>query len=372
MRISYLLPKCTPDNSHGRYVIELVRRIAGKHSITIYAGQFWRPLKSIANCRVLPVLQRPALARLASLWLESLLAVRCRSSDVVHVQGADAPIGNVVTAHFCNQSVRALNRSDGGVYRRFNYALGAAAEKHCFTRYSVGRIIAVSRMLKNEIVNHYGVDAEKVIVIHHGVDPEAFHPRNRLRWRETVRQSHGIGAGDCVVLYVGGDYRRKGLVTLVEALRRLPREVKVLAVGVGLDTTLNNIGSESGLAGRITFLPPTEHVGQFYAAADLFVLPTVYDTFSLATLEAMASGLPVVVSARAGVSEILRHGSDSLLLADPTDPEELAHSLRRLTSEETLRRHLGSEARSTAELHSWDRVVSETVGVYERTMVHAA
>ncbi len=84
MRISFLLTKCTPDNGHGRYVIELARRLAENHSIKVYAGEFWRPLQSIATCRLLPVLQRPAFTRLASLWVGSLVAVDRDSADSGH------------------------------------------------------------------------------------------------------------------------------------------------------------------------------------------------------------------------------------------------------------------------------------------------
>jgi UDP-glucose:(heptosyl)LPS alpha-1,3-glucosyltransferase len=221
-------------------------------------------------------------------------------------------------------------------------------------------------MLKNEIVHHYGVEAGKTVVIHHGVDTEAFHPRNRSRWREGIRSAYGVRSGESVALFVGGDYRRKGLTTLVKAVRRLP-SVKVFAVGVKPDGELHSISKANGLEDRIIFLPGTEHVAQFYAAADFFVLPTSYDTFSLATLEAMASGLPVVVSSGAGVSEILNQNSDCLLLDDPTNVEELGYSLGRLLHETGLKEHLGSEARSTAERHSWERVVEETVRVYEDT-----
>ncbi len=364
MRISFLLTKCTPDNGHGRYVIELARRLAENHSIKVYAGEFWRPLQSIATCRLLPVLQRPAFTRLASLWVGSLVAVDRDSADIVHVQGADAPIGNVVTAHYCNEAVRALNDSNQDFYQRFNSALGSAVEKHCFTRSSARRIIAVSNMVREEIVALYGVDAGRVNVLHHGVDIEAFHPANRDRWRDAVRESQGVGVEEFVVLFVGGDYQRKGLLTLLGAIRQLPKRVKVIAVGIKPDARLATLLSEQALQTRISLVAPTVDVAPFYAAADCFVLPTRYDTFSLATLEAMASGLPVVVSRRAGVCEILSHQVDSLLLEDPANSEELARILSGLLTEEPSRVRLGVNARVTATWHSWDRVVRETLEVY--------
>src|SRR5947209_4782275 len=102
MRISFFVPRCTPDNSHGRYVIELARRLGREHSITVNAGAFWPPLRSVARCISLPVPNRPAIARLAALWTTSVVTARRQVADIVHVQGADAPVGNIVTAQYCN------------------------------------------------------------------------------------------------------------------------------------------------------------------------------------------------------------------------------------------------------------------------------
>src|SRR5215831_3405882 len=102
MRITYFLPRCTPENSHGRYVIELLSRLRSGNQVTVYSSRFWEPVKSWVRCRRLPLLHRPALARIGTLWAESIISVDRFSSDIVHIQGADAPVGNVVTAHFCN------------------------------------------------------------------------------------------------------------------------------------------------------------------------------------------------------------------------------------------------------------------------------
>src|SRR5262245_32543605 len=108
MRITFLVPRCTPDNSHGRYVIELSRRLSRHNTVVVHSGSFSEPPTPSMKHRFLPIPDRPAIARLASLWVTAPLTTKRLSGDVVHIQGADAPVGNVVTAHCCNAAMRTL------------------------------------------------------------------------------------------------------------------------------------------------------------------------------------------------------------------------------------------------------------------------
>jgi glycosyltransferase involved in cell wall biosynthesis len=372
MQISYVVPRCTPDNSHGRYVIELARRFAGSHSVSVYSGAFSPTLRSAVKCQWLPIPLRPAVARLATLWSASVVACMRRPADIVHVQGADAPVGNVVTAHFCNRTMQGLVEGTQNLHRRINRYVGAAAERYCMSKPSTRRIIAVSETVKSDIEREYGVDPHKTIVIHHGVDSQVFHPRHRARWRVSVRDRLGLRRKDFVVLFVGADYHRKGLIPLLKAAQRVPAALKVLAVGLKPDATLAHTVEDKGLHYLVRFLGHCTDIAPLYAAADCFALPTRYDPFSLATLEAMASGLPVIVSRTAGVSELLTHDCDSLLLEDPDNVDVLAQILERLVRNDKLRTALSVQARNTAERHSWDEVAKQTLAVYRTTLMGSA
>lgn len=364
MRINFFVPRCTPDNSHGRYVIELSKQFSKTHSVRVFAGVFSPDIGSIVECHRLPVQQRPAVARLATLWAGSLLAVRRWPADITHNQGADAPVGDIVTAQFCNQTIRNMS-AGAGLYRRFNYGLGAVVEKYCMTKSSTRKVIAVSRRVKSEIEREYGVSPQKVVVVHHGVDLEVFQPQLQGRLRDSVRVQLGFARTDLVALFVGGDYRRKGLLTLLKALPLTSRPVKVLAVETTPDRPLTDLIGQSGLTAAVRFVANTAQMAPLYAAADCFVLPTRYDTFSMATLEAMACGLPVIVSRVAGISELLGNGRDALLLEDSEDHLALAKHLEKLISDRTFREALGVEGRKTAEHHSWSEVAKRTLSVYE-------
>jgi UDP-glucose:(heptosyl)LPS alpha-1,3-glucosyltransferase len=170
------------------------------------------------------------------------------------------------------------------------------------------------------------------------------------------------------VLFVGADYRLKGLLPLLQGAQAVAGSLKILAVGVRPDRDLRNVVEREGLSHLVDFLGPRMDMPSLYSAADCFALPTRYDTFSLVTLEAMASGLPVIVSKRAGVAEILTPDLDSLVLEEPNDVPMLARHLQQLFVNDGLRNNLGAEARKTAERHSWDQVALRTLEVYHETL----
>jgi UDP-glucose:(heptosyl)LPS alpha-1,3-glucosyltransferase len=362
MRISYFLPKCTTDNSHGRYVIELSTRLSTEHQVTVYAGAFWSSLTPSVQRRFLTVPNRPALARLAMLWATSLLRGKRELADIVHVQGADAPIGNVVTAHYC--CAVQWGSGERGIARRLNDKIGAIAERYSLSKPSTRRVIAVSQQVKADIEREYGVDRRRISVIPNGVDLQAFNPGSRDRWRKTIRESLGFAPKEFVVLFVGGDYRRKGLVVLLKAIAQVRPVCRVLTVGVELDRSLKDFIRKRGLSHVVRFHDSTENLAPLYAAADCFALPTLYDTFSMAALEAMASGLPVIISRRAGLTEVMSPDRDCLVLEDPRDVENLTRTLQDLVGDEDLQSSLGVEARRTAERYSWEAVARDTVAVY--------
>ncbi len=367
MRISYIVPRCTPENSHGRYVIELAKRLNREFPVTVYSGAFWEPLRSIIRCRYVPVPNRPTILRLGALWAASFVAHNWHFGDIVHVQGADAPVANVVTAQCCSAAMRAAGSRGRRLHHRINFAIGAAGEKYCMSKPSTRRVIAVSPKVKGEIEQLYRIDPGKAVVVPLGVDPEEFHPRQRLRWREGIRDKLGIGRHEFVVIFVGGDFRRKGLMELVRAAANL-RSFRILAVGVRQEASLTQLLEQEGLLSNFTFVETTGDIAPFYAAADAFALMTRYDTFSMATVEAMATGLPVVVSREAGITEYLDDGQDSFLLSTCTDVENLTRVIDRLVGDTALRETIGAAARKTAERFSWDSIAAQTLAVYRQVV----
>jgi glycosyltransferase involved in cell wall biosynthesis len=136
---------------------------------------------------------------------------------------------------------------------------------------------------------------------------------------------------------------------------------------VGQDESFSyeDILRRNGLENRMTILPIVPQVESYYAAADMYAGPSLEDSFAIPPLEAMACGLPVIVSRQAGVSELVTHGVDGFVLEDPTDSRQLAELIRRIYASAELRRNMGSRAEVTARQYTWQRNAEEMGKVFE-------
>lgn len=245
-------------------------------------------------------------------------------------------------------------------------------EKRLFASERCRKVIANSRMVKEDILRHYHVPEAKIAVIYNGVDLLRFHPRNRERVGKTTRQALGLGPDERVLLLVGSGFERKGVRSLIhgaaEALaksRHTP--LRLIIAGKGNPRPYLALARRLGLREQIRFVGIWPRVEALYAAADAFVLPTLYDPFSNACLEAMASGLPVLTSEANGASELIVHGRSGLIVKDPMDPSEIGEKLVELF-EKGKGQAMGLEARETAEGFPIRRTLLETLKIWQEVL----
>jgi UDP-glucose:(heptosyl)LPS alpha-1,3-glucosyltransferase len=290
--------------------------------------------------------------------------------DLVYSPGINAADADAIAAHivfheFYRQVLPQLSLRKtalGGwprlAHRKLYYRLIMSLENRIYTRPKVS-LAAVSALLAGKMEKYF--QCQNVRVIRHGVDTDELSVGKRLERRSSARENLGLRSGDFAFLLIGNDWKIKGLDALLGALRELHDPPwKLLVVGSDERDPYKKYLSESGMQDRVSFLQPSRDVMQFYAAADAYVGPSLEDSYGLPILEAMACGLPVVVSSRAGVSEIIRDGTDGMILRDPENVQELAGALRKLMSDPGFCRMLGEEAERTAREHGWDRNAQAT------------
>jgi UDP-glucose:(heptosyl)LPS alpha-1,3-glucosyltransferase len=218
-------------------------------------------------------------------------------------------------------------------------------------------IIANSKMVKNQIMHHYAVQANKITIIYNGVDLARFTPETGVRWRDAVRKDLSIPADSPVVLFVGSGFERKGLITLINSIPLTENsDLRVLVIGRGNIDKYRAKAKEKSVSDNTLFLGPHRGIEKYYAAADLFVLPTLYDPFSNATLEAMASGLPVITTKNNGVSELIGNGQEGYILDNLFNSEELADKIS--CTLKNIER-MSSNARKRAEAFPIEKVAQE-------------
>ncbi len=191
----------------------------------------------------------------------------------------------------------------GGFLRGLRLALNAKhratirLEESLYVRRGAGRVIANSEMVRREIIDTYGYPVERIDVVYNGVPLEQFQFVDGER--ERARAALGLADGEVALLFVGSGWERKGLRFAIEAVTRLKeKSLRLFVAGRG----------KANAADGVTFLGEVTDVRSLYAAADVFVLPTLYDPFSNACLEALAAGLPVITTRANGFSEVIDDG----------------------------------------------------------------
>ncbi len=238
------------------------------------------------------------------------------------------------------------------------------AEMRMFEHPRLRAVICNSNMVREEILRAFRIEPEKLRVIHNGIDLEHFNPLQREALRGAARAELGAQPRDTVFLFVGSGFARKGLDTAIDALAFAGFAGFRLAV-VGRDREAARYAARAqraGLGERVRFLGAREDLRSLYAAADCLVLPTRYDPFPNAVLEALAMGLPAIVSRRCGAAEILQAGVNGWVceVDDVPGLARLMHQADRGVRDASL----GARARTTAERFGIEHMAEELIALY--------
>lgn len=229
------------------------------------------------------------------------------------------------------------------------------------------QITCNSEQCKREIVKHYKLPANDIEIIYNGVDIAAFTEQNRQQHRDVTRKRYAVKEDEVLLLFVGSGFKRKGVRHVIEALSLIngDKKVKLFVAGKGQIQKYKILAKEKGVSDKIIFAGLCKNIHEIYAAGDIFVFPSEYDAFGNACLEAMASGLPIIVSRTSGVSEIINHGTDGFVINHPVDADEIAGYITVLLEKEK-RGQIGAAARKKSEIFSLEANVTKTLDIYQK------
>ena len=218
-----------------------------------------------------------------------------------------------------------------------------SAERAMYASPWLRAVIVGSGMVRDEVVERYNLPAARVHVIPRCVDSEAFHP-GVAGHRDAVRARLGVPAGALLFLLAGSGFERLGVAAALEALAELPASTHLVIAGRDRrEERYRALAQQYGVGGRAVFVTDESDLRPLYGAADVLVLPTVYDPCPDVALEAMACGLPVITSTKCGVAElVLEH--DCGLVCPARDVPGLTAQMRAL-SDDATRARLAANAR---------------------------
>jgi len=359
-----------------RHLVELAEGLAALGHEVEFFGVVCRehPCNGVVFTRV-AVPTQPNSVRMVAFELRARKVLSAARKDVTISAGSVVGT-DIVVAQSCHAAGRAIpdarelrskGRRNWGVADRIRLSM----ERRIFSERRYKRIVAVSRGVARELGEMYGVPPRDITVIPNGVDLEHFHPR----WRESVgkglRRALEIPATHPLILFVGHEFRRKGLEPLLEALGTLNDESWDLLVAGDDDAALyRDAARRLGIGGRVHFLGSVKDTRDVYAAADLFVFPTAYEAWPLAMLEAAASGLPLIVTRVNGAEDFVVDGRNGLFVE--RSPGDIAEKILMCLKNESLTRSLGEGARSSSMTYGWDRITRSVEQVVNDIAIHGS
>ncbi len=230
------------------------------------------------------------------------------------------------------------------------------------------RIIAISRMIKEDMVWFYGIDGQQVELVYNGADTSRFNPGVRQRLRGSFRQSLGFGPEEVVFLFASYELRKKGIMPLIEAAGILKNRVgggfRVVVAGAEPYARLLRRVTELGLGQMVVFTGPIRNMEECFADSDVFVLPTYYDACSLVVFEAMASGLPCITTQFNGAAGVITESVEGFILDNPPQADALAKKMALLLDPER-RESMGRKAVTTAQQFTIQRNHQEILKILD-------
>jgi glycosyltransferase involved in cell wall biosynthesis len=318
---------------------------------------------------------RPAALGFPWFFFAAGVLTKLRGRGLVHTNGAImwAP-ADVATVHFCHRAFQAtgdgrrgsktslLYRVNSSVTRRVN----ALAESWCMRPTRVQRLIGISPGVAREAWKYYGFPPERIHVIPYGVDHARFAPN--AEGGAHFRRRNGLASKDLVAIFVGGEWLRKGLRHAIDALVEA-REWRLVVVGPGDPRPFEEHAQKACVQERVTFVGPDPHPELAYAAADAFVFPTGYETFSLVAHEAAAAGLPLLATRTNGIEDLIRPGENGSFIEQ--DGADIARRLNELSDPQRRERY-GRAARLTATQYSWAGARNAHLALYDDIVQGAA
>jgi UDP-glucose:(heptosyl)LPS alpha-1,3-glucosyltransferase len=376
VRVALSFPGCHRQGGVERIVFECARYLATRdHEVTVFANQ-WEPDGPTIRYRRVPVRRHPWFLRGRSYYRSCSRQLDSAPYDVLNTHGCVCPEGGVHWVQSLHKAWLERSRqfrptlSSAGLKQRLNPAhrsLLDLEERH-FAGRNYQRIIATTPRVRDDLGRLYGVAADDVEIIPNGFSPSEFNPVHRASQREAMRRSLGLGPDQLALLFVANELERKGYATILSAMRQLGRhDLRLLVAGRVSAKRVKELAQAAGLTDQVLALGPSGDVGALHAAGDLLVLPTQYEAFCLAILEALGSGLPVVTSSVPGAGDAIVPGVNGAVVHDPKSGEELAAVLSPILDRDRLAA-LSAGTPGTVERFQWPSVLQR----YERVLLEHA
>ncbi len=355
MKIGIPIRHCMKKMS-SNFLLELVPYFKG-HEVHIFTGEHDTNPGGV-TWHTVPVISRKYVLQEISFTIFSTIIMRASKFDVTMSQPTRYFSPDVAQMEFCYKGWQEYKKKMG---LKLTLQDMLAPLMEGFNLRRAKRAIVTSEGIKREIMEYYGIPKEKITVIPSGADIKRF-KRNEEAGK-IIRKELGISQKDFVIMFIGRDLKRKGFEYLLRALPLLDKKAKLIVAG-GKDEYHQNIAKELKQEKNVFFIGDVPNMEKYLSASDVFVFPTFYEGFSLATVEAAACGLPVIAARANGTEELIENGKNGFLL-EKRDPKEIAGRLNLLMGDSALLRNMSENAVRSSREYSWEKIAKRILAVLE-------
>ncbi len=370
IRAAVIIPKYGLIGGAEQFARELSIRIADTPDCEIHVfANKWQESDDRIIFHKVPIITFPKfLTSISFAWFSQLAIKRHGGFDLVHTHDrvfqADLATLHGTPHRFWTREVRRKRMS--------LFDLGTDFVERSFIEGGgFFRLMAVSGLVKNTLMKEYpSLDCGKISIIHPGVDNATFDRLTRALCQAEIREQYRIGKTDILVLFVSMNFELKGLDLLLKSLARAnctlsESKFKLLVVGKGNIRKYGRMAEELGIRNAVVFTGPLEPdaLKRIYVASDIFSMLSKFDTFGMSALEAMAAGVPVLISNRVGARDLVVDGLNGFIIEFDSDPSLAAVKLLHF-ADPGQRAFMSENALRTAQANSWQATAGKVEGIY--------
>lgn len=370
-KIAVVIAKYGLVGGSERFAAELTDRLSEREDFEVHVfANRWTSGSNRITFHKVPIIRFPRFIRPLSFALFARRIIAQGDFDLVHSHERLFH-ADVFSVHFVPHRgwVRDIRKKRQSLFDR---ALCCLEQKMLATG-KASWFLPVSSQVESEFRREYKVLQGQWQTVHPGVDFARFAAPDKESCRTEIRMRHGIGENDFLILFVGQNFEVKGLDTIIAAVARARElrpqaSIRLLVVGRGNERKYREIARSHGIAEEVIFTGAlTNRIERYYKAADLFVMLSKYDTFGMVVLEAMAAGLPVIISSRVGAVDVVKDGGNGFTIPADGNSDMTAERIIRLT-ETSLYALMSEAAIRTAQENDWDRVADKLRKLFLKTL----
>jgi len=369
-KIAVVIPKYGLLGGAEQFAAELTDRLISTTGFDfhVYANRWEKSATPITFERV-PIISFPKFLTTPSFAYFAGRSIERGNFSLVHsherIFGADIFTMHGIPHRYWVHHIRRKHMS-------LNDLTTAWVEKKLVYAGNCKKFIAVSSLTKDIFLQEYNIAPELVEIIHPGVDLNDFAKQDKASVRQSIRRELGINRVDPVILFASMNFEIKGLDNIMFSLAKLKaqnRRFKLIVAGKGNIKKYTRLAQETKIIEDVVFTGPVkkEKLIKMYLAGDFYIMLSKFDTFGMVVLEAMAAGLPVIISSNVGAKDLVREGENGFVINDTTDSDYIAAKIALLLTENT-RRPLAEKAYQTATLNTWGQVAARYQEVYRKVL----